>query len=201
MLICFFEYVSLRKNYALQSNNGVATQSCVVQDLSPFNGIDGQTASCGYVACNARTCEAEEVWWQVELDQRVYVDHITIYNRDVGSYNNRMEPVFLQLYDGDVLVSSTSLSELWKPVGDGGGTATNDVFTIDFSTLVSATKVKLYKNADTTEPINFRELEAWGYLSVKPTSQPSAHPSTSKANIKAYFTAFYFTALSIYTVL
>ena len=157
-----------KKNYALTNNGGAAQQSC---DYSfyyydPTNGIDGNTEGTppwGSIndANLAHTCLAEEVSWEVVLGQRTNVHKITIYNRDDGPANARMEQVVLQLYDGGNLVASESLSELWKPVGEGG-TATDDVFTIFFSN-VFATKVKLYKSTlGNTKPINFRELEAWG---------------------------------------
>ena len=109
----------------------------------------------------AHTCNSEEAWWEVQLAQRTVIDYITIYNRN-DPWKYRMEKVVLQLYDGSNLVDSKALSGLWQDVA-------GDVFSVDFDNVV-ATKVKLYKNHIGNQPINFRELEAWGTIVPPPGS-------------------------------
>jgi hypothetical protein len=171
--ISVFEcYGSLQKNYALESNGGEASQSCTYSNSGagdPRNGIDGDTSSD--LATLAHTCSYSsiDVWWEVELGVRTNVHNIKIFNRAVPTeYSSRMEPVILQFFDGEVEVDSKPLSGIWKPVGEGNGTATDNVFTIDFDNVV-ATKVRLFldhSHMANGHPINFRELEAWGTYAV-----------------------------------
>ena len=185
--ISVFEcYGSLQKNYALESNGGKASQSCTYSNSGagdPVNGIDGDTSSD--LATLAHTCNDAniDVSWEVELGVRTSVDHITIFNR-VGVYDHRerMEPVILQLYDGEVEVDSKPLSGIWQNSDvSADGTAENDVFTVEFDNVV-ATKVRLFRppaDQSTTEPepINFRELEAWGTFAVSHLRITDVFPS------------------------
>ena len=158
-------YGSLRKNYALESLGGVASQSCEYF-LPPSKGIDGiidNTSSGNFEG--AHTCHSDtevEKSWEVELAVRTNVDSVTIYNRN----DDRMEPVILQLYDGSELVHSKPLSGIWQNSDvSADGTAENDVFTVPIGNVV-ATKVKLYRAPGDTVPINFHELEVRGMYAV-----------------------------------
>lgn len=75
-----------------------------------------------------------------------------------------LEPVIIQLYDGDDLVNSTPVDPfITKPYTSN----INDyVYDVTISG-VFATKVRLYKNTPgNSDPINFREVEVWGAISV-----------------------------------
>ena len=165
--ISVFEcYGSLRKNYALESLGGVASQSCAYGSLLPSKGIDGiidNTSSGNFEG--AHTCHSDtevEKSWEVELAVRTNVDSVTIYNRN----DDRMEPVILQLYDGSELVASKPLSGIWQNSDvSADGTAENDVFTVPIGNVV-ATKVKLYRAPGDNVPINFHELQVWGTSTV-----------------------------------
>ena len=170
---------SLQKNWALESNFGEASQSCVYYytDIYPRNGIDGDTSS--NLNTLAHTCSDGniDVWWEVELGVRTNVHNITIFSR-VGF--STMEPVILQLYDGGVEVDSKPLSGIWQNSDESSdGTAENDVFTVEFDNVV-ATKVRLFRpDQSTTDeiPVQLRELEAWGTYAVSHLRITDAFPS------------------------